>query len=70
MGRRAAWWPGRGPYMSSSEVVVVTIEGSLTPSEILPRGVRRTVRLTPTVQDLIDRGFVTVTERRVVQSSS
>lgn len=53
--------------MSSSEpVVVVTIEGSLTPSVILPTGAQRTVRLTPSVQRLIDRGFVTVTNRETL----
>lgn len=35
----------------------VTIEGSLTPCEDLPRGKRVTVALTPTVQRRIDRGF-------------
>lgn len=35
----------------------VTIEGSLTPCEDLPRGRRVTVALTPTVQRRIDRGF-------------
>lgn len=53
--------------MSSSEpVVVVTIEGSLTPSVILPTGAQRTVRLTPAVQGLINRGFVTVMNREVI----
>lgn len=48
---------------SSEPQVVVTIVGSPTPSVILPRGQSRTVVLTPRVQRLIDRGFVTVTER-------
>jgi hypothetical protein len=53
--------------MSSSDpVVVVTIQGSATPSVVLARGVQRTVRLTPTVQRLIDRGYVTVTAREVL----
>jgi hypothetical protein len=54
--------------MSSSEqpVVVVTIEGSTTPSVVLARGVQRTVRLTPTVQRLIDRGYVIVMKREVL----
>lgn len=38
----------------------VTIEGSITPSAVLARGERRTVRLTERVQRLIDRGFVVV----------
>ena len=46
--------------------MVVTIEGSTTPSVLLPTGVRQTVRLTPTVQVLINRGFVTVTARTVL----
>jgi hypothetical protein len=54
--------------MSSSEpVVVVTIEGSTTPSVMLARGAQRTVRLTPTVQRLIDRGFVTEVARQEVR---
>lgn len=40
----------------------VTIEGSLTPSVVLPRGERRTVALTDRVQRLIDRGFVILIE--------
>lgn len=54
--------------MSSSDpVVVVTIQGSTTPSVVLARGEQRTVRLTPTVQRLIDRGYVTVTSRTTLQ---
>lgn len=53
---------------SSSEVVLVTIEGSLTPSVLLPTGEQRTVRLTETVQRLISRGFVTVTNREVISA--
>jgi len=56
--------------MSSSEVVVVTIEGSATPSQLLPRGQQQTVRLTSVVQALIDRGFVVELDRSVVNSSS
>ena len=53
--------------MSSSELItVVTIEGSATPSQLLPRGEERTVRLTSVVQALIDRGFVTVMNREVI----
>ena len=48
---------------SSEPVVIVTIEGSLTPSVVLPRGETRTVQLTPRIQRLIDGGFVTVTAR-------
>ena len=41
----------------------VIIEGSVTPAVgVLPRGERRTVALTPYVQDLIDKGFVVVVE--------
>lgn len=54
--------------MSSSKVVV-TIKGSLTPSVVVPRGEERTVILTPRIQRLIDRGYVTVTERHVVKGS-
>ena len=53
--------------MSSSELItVVTIEGSATPSQLLPRGQQQTVRLTSVVHALIDRGFVTVTDRQVI----
>lgn len=52
--------------MSSSEKVIVTIRGSVTPSVALPRGAERTVLLTPKVQRLIDRGYVTVTKREVI----
>jgi hypothetical protein len=48
--------------MSSSKRPVVTIEGSVTPSVILPRGQRRTVTLTDRVQRLIERGFVVVVD--------
>lgn len=53
--------------MSSSKKVVVTIEGSVNPSVVLPRGARRTVVLTPRVQRLIDRGYVVVIERHAVK---
>lgn len=46
--------------MSSSRVVTIT--GSITPSVALARGVSRTVTLTPRIQRLIDKGYVTVTE--------
>jgi len=54
--------------MSSSDepITVVTIVGSATPSQLLPRGQQQTVRLTSVVQALIDRGFVTVTDRQVI----
>jgi len=45
---------------------VVTIQGSTTPSVVLARGEQRTVRLTPTVQRLIDRGYVIVTSRTIL----
>jgi len=48
----------------------VTIEGSATPSQLLPRGQQQTVRLTSVVQALIDRGFVVELDRSVVNSSS
>lgn len=51
--------------MSSSKTIV-TIVGSITPSVILPRGEERTVLLTPRVQRLIDRGYVTVTKREEI----
>lgn len=38
----------------------VTIEGSLTPSTYLPRGVRRVVTLTPFIERLVRRGFVRI----------
>lgn len=67
MDLRAAWLPGPGRSTLSSEpVVVVTIVGSTTPSVFLPTGAQRTVRLTPTVQALINRGFVTVTAREEI----
>lgn len=54
--------------MSSSDpVVVVTIEGSPTPCVILPTGVQRTVRLTPAVQALINRGYVTVRNSEIIE---
>lgn len=40
----------------------VTIEGSITPSAILPRGHRRTVQMTARIQRLIDRGYVVLVE--------
>ena len=56
--------------MSSSRQVRVTIEGSVTPSVILPRGQRRTVMLTDRIQRLIDRGFVVVISREEVTPTS
>jgi hypothetical protein len=57
--------------MSSSEpITVVTIVGSATPSQLLPRGQQQTVRLTSVVQALIDRGFVVELDRSVVNSST
>ena len=53
--------------MSSSSKVVVTIQGSVTPSVVLPRGETKTVVLTPRIQKLIDRGFVTVVEKHSVK---
>jgi hypothetical protein len=41
----------------------VTIEGSQTPSVELKRGHRRTVRMTPRIQRLVDKGFVIVVSR-------
>ena len=52
---------------SSDSVVIVTIEGSLTPSVVLPRGETRTVQLTPRIQRLIDGGFVIVKERTEIK---
>lgn len=40
----------------------VTIEGSITPSAVLARGQRRTVRMTDRIQRLIDRGYVVLVE--------
>jgi hypothetical protein len=54
---------------SSDEIVVVTIEGSTTPCVILPTGRRQTVRLTPTVQGLINRGFVVLVDRQTINES-
>ena len=54
--------------MSTEGITVVTIVGSATPSQLLPRGEERTVRLTSVVQSLIDRGFVTVTDRQVISA--
>ena len=52
---------------NSEPVTVVTIVGSATPSQLLPRGQQQTVRLTSVVQALIDRGFVTVMNREVIE---
>lgn len=51
---------------SSKSKVIVTIEGSVTPSVVLARGARRTVVLTDKVQKLIDRGFVVVVDRQEI----
>lgn len=51
--------------MSSSEVIV-TITGSITPSVVLPKGETRTVALTPRIQRLIDRGYVTELARHEI----
>jgi hypothetical protein len=43
----------------------VTIEGSrITPTDKLPRGVRTTVELTPSVQEFINRGFAVEISRQ------
>lgn len=54
--------------MSSTEdsIVLVTLEGSVTPCVVLARGARCMVRLTPKVQRLIDRGFVVEVDRQVL----
>lgn len=54
---------------NSDSKVIVTIEGSVMPSVVLPRGETRTVALTPRIQRLIDRGFVIVKERHTVKKS-
>lgn len=65
MGLKAALSLGWEKHMSSSKTIV-TIKGSTTPCVKLPRGETQTVVLTPDVQRLIDKGFVTVTERHVI----
>lgn len=54
--------------MSSASKTVVTIEGSVTPSVVLPRGERKTVVLTSRIQKLIDRGFVNVVTQHTVKT--
>lgn len=39
---------------------VVTIEGSITPSSELPRGVRKTVLYTDRIKKLADRGYIKI----------
>ena len=53
---------------NSEPVTVVTIVGSATPSQLLPRGQQQTVRLTSVVQALIDRGFVVELDRQVISA--
>lgn len=57
----------RFPSVSQEPITVVTIEGSATPSQLLPRGQQQTVRLTSVVQALIDRGFVVELDRQSVE---
>ena len=41
---------------------MVTIEGSVTPSAELPRGVQRTVQYTERIARLVKRGFVVIVD--------